>query len=103
MFEDYTTTKAILKDRFGMHGRPSTLIAIKCRGYDGKVYLTQEGDSEKYNCKESVRLMTMGAEKGTSIKIHVEGTDEKARELCKNIEFVINSDIDTIDDELQKV
>ncbi|MDP1729126.1 MAG: HPr family phosphocarrier protein [archaeon] len=101
--EDYTTAKVKVADELGLHARPCTLIAKCCLNYSRRVYLVKtEEPQSQYNCKEIMNMMTMEANNGTPIKIYVQGINDEAKEVCKNIAKVISSTLEEITAEFEK-
>lgn len=79
----YIEFECEVKNEWGLHARPSAKLAELCMDYEGNVYIIK--DSMKVNGKSVIELLSLAAEKGDKIKIKIEGTDEKAKELEKAI------------------
>jgi phosphocarrier protein len=65
----------IIKNRAGIHARPSAVIVQKCKDFKATIYL--EKDNDRINAKSIMGIMTLGATYGTEIKIIAEGEDEQ--------------------------
>lgn len=59
----------------GLHARPSASLVKLCSSFKSKVYLEQDG--YKVNAKSILGVMTLAAEQGSTLRLIVEGDDEK--------------------------
>ena len=106
----YTTKETEVINPSGIHARPSSLICKKASEYDGKIYLTclknselkEFSPEERYNCRSVIELMTMCVGKGSILKVHVEGEDKKAQEMCSEMARFISSNLEEVIIELEK-
>lgn len=71
------TEKAVkIKNRAGIHARPSALIAQTAAKFKSKIQLDKSG--ERINAKSIMGIITLGAGFGTELTIVAEGEDETA-------------------------
>lgn len=69
-------TKFVLLNETGFHARPASIFVKAATSYKSDVFILK--DSEKYNAKSIMGLLSMGATKGTEILLQVDGEDEEA-------------------------
>lgn len=73
-----------IKNRAGIHARPSALIAQTAIRFVSRIYL--EKGNNRINAKSIMGIITLAASFGTKIKIIADGPDEKeAAEALKNL------------------
>ncbi|MDR1351883.1 MAG: HPr family phosphocarrier protein [Treponema sp.] len=66
---------AVIKNRAGIHARPSALLVQTVKDFDCSVYIEKDGD--RINGKSIMGVLTMGASYGTELKLITEGKDEE--------------------------
>ena len=64
----------VVKNKAGLHARPSSLIVKTCVLYNSEVYIGREGNL--INAKSIMGVLTLGAGFGTELTIQAEGDDE---------------------------
>ena len=64
-----------IKNRAGIHARPSALIAQTAVKFSSRVFLEKNGN--RINAKSIMGIITLAASFGSRIKITAEGTDEQ--------------------------
>lgn len=64
-----------VKNRAGIHARPSALLVQATKDFKCSVYL--EKDDGRINAKSIMGVITLGAAYGSEIKIIAEGEDEQ--------------------------
>jgi len=64
-----------IKNRAGIHARPSALIVKTANEYDSEIYL--ELDDMRINAKSIMGIITLGANYKSIIQIIAEGEDEE--------------------------
>ena len=64
-----------IKNRAGIHARPSALIAQTAIKFASRIYLEKNGN--KINAKSIMGIITLAASFGSVIKISAEGPDEQ--------------------------
>lgn len=70
-----------LSNKYGLHARASTRLAQLAKGFGSDVRISREDGDEKVDAKSILGLLTLGAEKGQTIRIHTCGEDaEEAME-----------------------
>jgi phosphotransferase system HPr (HPr) family protein len=65
--------KLIVKSKQGLHARPAALFVQIANKFDARI--TVRRDKEEVNGKSIMGILTLGAEKGSSIIIEAEGDD----------------------------
>jgi phosphocarrier protein len=65
--------KLIVKNKQGLHARPAALFVQIANKFDSRV--TVKRDEEEVNGKSIMGILMLGAEKGSTIVIEVEGGD----------------------------
>jgi phosphocarrier protein len=71
-----TATKdVVLSNKYGLHARPATLIATTAKNFQSKVFLVKEG--VEVDAKSIFGIMTLAAEKGSTLTIKATGPDAK--------------------------
>jgi len=68
--------EATVKNRLGLHARPSALLVQASAKFASEITLEKEG--LEVNGKSIMGVMMLAAEVGALIKVRVEGTDEAA-------------------------
>ncbi|HCO48314.1 MAG TPA: phosphocarrier protein HPr [Spirochaetaceae bacterium] len=64
-----------IKNRAGIHARPSALIAQTAVKFSSRIFLEKNGN--RINAKSIMGIITLAASFGSRIKITAEGTDEQ--------------------------
>ncbi|HWP69221.1 MAG TPA: HPr family phosphocarrier protein [Rectinemataceae bacterium] len=73
-----------IKNRAGIHARPSAMIAQTAVKFASRIYLEKAGN--RINAKSIMGIITLAASYGSKLKIIAEGTDEvAAAEALKNL------------------
>lgn len=65
-----------IKNRAGIHARPSAMIAQTAVKFQSKIFL--EKNHNRINAKSIMGIITLAASFGSKIKIIADGSDEKA-------------------------
>lgn len=65
-----------IKNRAGIHARPSAMIAQAAVKFASRIFLEKNGNS--INAKSIMGIITLAASFGSKIKITAEGPDEQA-------------------------
>ncbi len=65
-----------IKNRAGIHARPSALIVQTANEFDSDIFL--ELDDMKINAKSIMGIITLGANYKSTLQIIAEGADEEA-------------------------
>lgn len=63
-------------NKLGLHARPAAMLVSTAARFESEVFFSR--DDLKVNGKSIMGVMMLAAEKGATIKIEVEGTDEEA-------------------------
>ncbi|MBW2995713.1 HPr family phosphocarrier protein [Candidatus Woesearchaeota archaeon] len=79
----YVSLDAVVNLHVGICMDSSSRIVKECENFAKQVYMSRN-DHYRYtaDCKRMLEVMTLGAGKGTEIKILVEGQDRKAKNLA---------------------
>ncbi|SKC88064.1 HPr family phosphocarrier protein [Maledivibacter halophilus] len=64
-----------LKNEAGLHARPANLFVKKASKFSSDIKVIKDG--KEYIAKSIMGILSMGAGKGTKIKIVAQGEDEK--------------------------
>jgi len=64
-----------LSNNYGLHARASTRLAQVARSFSSDVKLSRIGGGEEVDAKSILGLLTLGAEKGQSLRLRVRGED----------------------------
>jgi phosphocarrier protein len=70
-----TEKTIVIKNRAGMHARPSSLVVQTTKNFSSSIYL--EKGRDRINAKSIMGLLTLAASYGTEVKIIAEGDDEE--------------------------
>ena len=80
----------ILKNKLGLHARPSSMLAKTAMGFEAEFLIKK--DDEEVNGKSVINLMMLAAPMGTTFSLTTNGTDEK--ELMESIIELFNRKFD---------
>jgi phosphocarrier protein HPr len=69
-----TERTVTIRNRAGIHARPSALIAQTAVGFKSRIWLEKAGN--RINAKSIMGIITLGASYGTPVLILAEGEDE---------------------------
>ncbi|MEO0138953.1 MAG: HPr family phosphocarrier protein [candidate division WOR-3 bacterium] len=81
-----------LKNRLGLHARPSTMIATLASNFKSEIFIERVSDGMRANAKSVFGVMMLAAPKGTVLKIEAEGED--AEEAINALIDLINRGFD---------
>ncbi len=70
-----TRRTVTIRNRLGMHARPSALLVTTSGKYESEVFLIKDGI--RVNGKSIMGVMMLAAEMGSRIEIEVDGPDEE--------------------------
>ena len=65
----------IIKNKLGMHARPSSVLVQAASKFKSEIIIEKE--NRKINAKSILDIMMLAAEFGTKIKLIINGNDEK--------------------------
>jgi phosphotransferase system HPr (HPr) family protein len=86
----YTTLEVELNmPRFGLVARPSTKLADKYGKCGRRIYITNEDRTADIG--DVIKLLMLLAEHGTKLQIKVEGTDQGAEKIAREIRDDLSS------------
>jgi len=83
-------TVTVVNDQ-GLHFRPCQLIAMAAQQHQGTVVLSRGGT--RADAKSLLELLTLAAEKGTSLELEVTGSD--ANQVVEKVSDLFNKGFDT--------
>ena len=86
-----TSCQATVKNGYGIHCRPSAVIAKEARSYDGNIQICDEHG----NCAtaaNALELIGLGIHCGQTVTIQVSGTDETV--MCKRMTELFETEFD---------
>ena len=68
------TTSVRVMNRAGLHTRPAAMLVKLAAQFKSEMYLIRDGFN--INAKSIIGVMTLAAEQGCELGLHVEGPDE---------------------------
>ena len=76
--EDFIMNKFtyVITDEVGIHGRPAGVLVKKCSEFKSKISISCKGKSA--DAKRIMGVMSLGAKKGDTVEVSIEGEDEAA-------------------------
>lgn len=80
--------KLVINNKQGLHARPAALFVQIANKYESDI-IVKKGKDE-VNGKSIMGLMTLAAEKGSSIRLKIDGPD--AKEAMQELEGVISGE-----------
>lgn len=66
----------ILKNKYGLHARPATLLQQVANGFTCAITITKDGQEQ--NAKSIFELMMLAAECGSTLRVRAAGDDAEA-------------------------
>src|SRR5688500_14270943 len=66
----------VLKNKYGLHARPSTLIAQTAKKFEAQVFLGKDGT--EVDAKSIFGMLTLAAECGATLSVRAKGPDAEA-------------------------
>lgn len=64
-----------LSETSGLQGRPASIFVQTAAGFDSDIFIEQ--NERIYNGKSIMSILSMGAGKGSTITMRIEGSDEE--------------------------
>ena len=64
----------VVTDEVGIHGRPAGVLVKKCSEFKSNITISCKGKSA--DAKRIMGVMALGAKKGTTVEISIDGEDE---------------------------
>jgi len=93
MEAQHVETEVILTNPTGLHARPASLLVQTAAKF--KSSITLEKDGRSVNAKSIMGVLSLGADKGSKIKISVEGED--AEEALKALLDLVHSNLGEVE------
>lgn len=81
----------IVGSAVGLHARPAAVIAEAAGEYDDDITLAVEGGDEPVDAASPLMIMTLGAEKGTSVTVESDN-DEAVEKIAALVESDLDAD-----------
>ena len=69
------TRELVVRNKAGIHTRPSSMIVRAAAKYHAEVWLSKDG--YEINAKSIIGVMTLAAEQGATLTLTVDGPDEE--------------------------
>jgi phosphotransferase system HPr (HPr) family protein len=76
-----------VRNRYGLHARPATLFATKARTFKSQIVAAREGDAETVDGKSVLGILSLGLERGATLRISARG-DDAAEALAALVDLV---------------
>lgn len=83
--------EAVVQNEYGIHCRPSGLIAQAAQDYEGEIRIRSAGGHEA-DARSVLALMGLGIQRGDRVEISVTGPDEDA--VCAAFVELFEKDYD---------
>lgn len=93
MEAQHVETEVILTNPTGLHARPASLLVQTAAKF--KSSITLEKDGRSVNAKSIMGVLSLGADKGSKIKISVEGED--AEEALKALLDLVHNNFGEVE------
>lgn len=69
--ESVATQRAVIKNRAGIHCRPTAVIVKEARTFEDEI--TVQSEEQTGDAKSAIELLSMGLEEGATVEIHTAG------------------------------
>lgn len=66
----------VVTDEVGIHGRPAGVLVKKCSEYKSNITISCKGKNA--DAKRIMGVMSLGAKKGDTVEVTIDGADETA-------------------------
>lgn len=70
---DTADVEVVLKNKYGLHARPATLVAQTAKQFEADIQLDKDG--EVVDAKSIFGMLTLAAECGSTLRIRANGPD----------------------------
>lgn len=77
-----------IRNKYGLHARASTRMAQVAQRFRSSIWLSRAEGTQEVDGKSILGILTLGAERGMSIRIRVRGDD--ARDALKALTQLVN-------------
>ncbi|MBN1419647.1 MAG: HPr family phosphocarrier protein [Planctomycetes bacterium] len=67
--------KVEITNRYGLHGRPTTMFVTIAQRFRSSVVVSRDGSAEEVDGKSAIGLLSLGMERGSVMRIRVQGDD----------------------------
>ncbi len=91
MTDNVVRSEVILKNKYGLHARPATLIAQTAKPFECSISLEKDGTT--VDAKSIFGMLTLAAEAGCKLVISAEGADASDA-VAKLSEVIEGFDVD---------
>ena len=66
-----------IENRYGLHGRPTTLFVKVAKRFSSEIRVSRDGDPEEVDGKSAIGLLSLGMEHGCTLRIRADGADAR--------------------------
>ena len=84
--------QATIRNEYGIHCRPSAVIAREAQAYAGTIEVWREGADSKIDAKSILMIVGLGIRCGETVTIAVTGPDEAS--MCQRMVELFETDYD---------
>lgn len=67
--------KVRIENRYGLHGRPTTMFVKLANRFASEVRVSRDGDPEEVDGKSAIGILSLGLERGGVLCIKTKGSD----------------------------
>ena len=78
----------VVTDEVGIHGRPAGVLIKKCSEFKSNITIACKGKSA--DAKRIMGVMSLGAKKGDTVEVTIDGADEAAAKTALEAFFKEN-------------
>ena len=78
----------VVTDEVGIHGRPAGVLVKKCSEFAANITIACKGKSA--DAKRIMGVMSLGAKKGDTVEVTIDGADEAAAKTALEAFFKEN-------------
>jgi phosphocarrier protein len=84
--------KVPIGNRYGLHGRPTTMFVKLANRFDCEVRVSRDGDPEEVDGKSAIALLSLGLERGGVLSIRTTGAD--AEDAIAALEHLVRNNFE---------
>ena len=81
--------KVQILNRYGLHGRPTTMFVKLANRFEAEVRVCRDGDTEEVDGKSALALLSLGVDHGGVLQIKARGRD--AREAVQALAALVRN------------
>jgi len=83
-----TNFSYVVTDEVGIHGRPAGVLVKKCSEFKSNITISCKGKSA--DAKRIMGVMSLGAKKGDTVEVAIDGADEADAKAALEVFFKEN-------------